>query len=300
MHTLRDTAADDLPKGISSESLQAVVAALRQSSGAGGLSAAEVATTAGSSRVTARRYLEYLVTSGVAVRSARYRSAGRPEVEYRLVPRNHHGQPGELTAASARGRHEGPAEATADPCATPRDRSGTGAARVTRFREQAQPPEPRLLEPGQPAVRDPGRRDPGRAARMRDRRLLAGRRGQRGRRAGRGARASRTRWPPRRRCRGARRPDPSAVLQPFAEQVRRDTGTDFVVIMTADGIRYTHPNPARSAGTFRRHDRARPQAASRSPRPSPGRWAPRCGRWSRCGSTGRSGRWSRWASRSPG
>jgi response regulator of citrate/malate metabolism len=93
MHTLRDTAADDLPKGISSESLQAVVAALRQSSGAGGLSAAEVATTAGASRVTARRYLEYLVTSGVAVRSARYRSAGRPEVEYRLVPRNHHGHP---------------------------------------------------------------------------------------------------------------------------------------------------------------------------------------------------------------
>jgi len=92
MHTLRDTAADDLPKGISSESLQAVVAALRQS-GAGGLSAAEVATTSGASRVTARRYLEYLVTSGVAVRSARYRSAGRPEVEYRLVPRNHHGHP---------------------------------------------------------------------------------------------------------------------------------------------------------------------------------------------------------------
>jgi response regulator of citrate/malate metabolism len=92
MHTLRDTAAEDLPKGISSESLQAVVAALRQS-GAGGLSAAQVATTAGASRVTARRYLEYLVMSGVAVRSARYRSAGRPEVEYRLVPRNHHGHP---------------------------------------------------------------------------------------------------------------------------------------------------------------------------------------------------------------
>jgi two-component system, CitB family, sensor kinase len=38
--------------------------------------------------------------------------------------------------------------------------------------------------------------------------------------------------------------NPSAVLQPFAEQVRRDTGTDFVVVMTTDGIRFTHPNPA--------------------------------------------------------
>jgi two-component system, CitB family, sensor kinase len=38
--------------------------------------------------------------------------------------------------------------------------------------------------------------------------------------------------------------DPSAVLQPFAEQVRRATGTDFVVVMTTDGIRFTHPNPA--------------------------------------------------------
>ncbi len=35
--------------------------------------------------------------------------------------------------------------------------------------------------------------------------------------------------------------NPSAVLQPYAEQVRRDTGTDFVVVMTTKGIRYTHP-----------------------------------------------------------
>ena len=90
LHTLRETAVDDLPKGISSESLQAVMAALRESGEPGGLSAAEVATASGSSRVTARRYLEYLVTSGVAVRSARYRTAGRPEVEYRLLPRPPH------------------------------------------------------------------------------------------------------------------------------------------------------------------------------------------------------------------
>lgn len=36
--------------------------------------------------------------------------------------------------------------------------------------------------------------------------------------------------------------DPTTVLQPFAEQVRRDSGTDFVVIMSPDGIRWTHPD----------------------------------------------------------
>ena len=38
-------------------------------------------------------------------------------------------------------------------------------------------------------------------------------------------------------------PDPSVVLQPYAERVRRDTGTDFVVVMRTDGIRYSHPKP---------------------------------------------------------
>ena len=37
-------------------------------------------------------------------------------------------------------------------------------------------------------------------------------------------------------------PDPTARLQPLAEQVRRDTGTDFVVVMTVDGLRFTHPD----------------------------------------------------------
>ena len=46
-------------------------------------------------------------------------------------------------------------------------------------------------------------------------------------------------------------PDPARVLQPLAEQVRRDTGTDFVVVMTPDGIRYSHPNPAEIGGHFR-------------------------------------------------
>jgi two-component system CitB family sensor kinase len=39
-------------------------------------------------------------------------------------------------------------------------------------------------------------------------------------------------------------PDPSAVLQPYAETVRHQTGTQFVVIMSPAGIRYSHPTPA--------------------------------------------------------
>jgi len=44
--------------------------------------------------------------------------------------------------------------------------------------------------------------------------------------------------------------DPSATLQPYAERVRRDSATDFVVIMSPVGIRYTHPNPANIGKPF--------------------------------------------------
>ncbi|MGI5459105.1 SpoIIE family protein phosphatase [Streptomyces sp. CA-249302] len=40
------------------------------------------------------------------------------------------------------------------------------------------------------------------------------------------------------------RPDPSTALQPRAEAARKASGVDFVVVMTKDGVRYTHPNPA--------------------------------------------------------
>ncbi|MEV4572363.1 sensor histidine kinase [Nonomuraea jabiensis] len=39
-------------------------------------------------------------------------------------------------------------------------------------------------------------------------------------------------------------PNPSVRLQPYAEQVRHQTGVDFITIMKPDGTRYTHPNPA--------------------------------------------------------
>lgn len=79
---LRDADENRLPKGISRESLQAVTAALKRCSGLGGVSAAEVARALGISRVTTRRYLEFLVDKGAAHRRARYRGPGRPELEY--------------------------------------------------------------------------------------------------------------------------------------------------------------------------------------------------------------------------
>lgn len=81
--TLRGTDPNSLPKGMSPESLDAVVAVLRPSDQS--LSAAEVAAEVGASRVTARRYLEHLADSTLVVRRSRYGGTGRPEVEYRWV-----------------------------------------------------------------------------------------------------------------------------------------------------------------------------------------------------------------------
>ncbi|MEU6234978.1 sensor histidine kinase [Kitasatospora sp. NPDC047058] len=38
-------------------------------------------------------------------------------------------------------------------------------------------------------------------------------------------------------------PDPTAVLQPYAEQVRADTGVSFITVMDTAGVRWTHPLP---------------------------------------------------------
>ncbi|WP_392672655.1 ATP-binding protein [Streptomyces sp. LN785] len=50
-----------------------------------------------------------------------------------------------------------------------------------------------------------------------------------------------------------RTPDPSAVLQPYAEKVRKDTGIAFVTIMGPDRVRWTHPDTARIGETFLGH-----------------------------------------------
>jgi response regulator of citrate/malate metabolism len=78
---LRASDAVPLPKGLSSETLRLVTERLRSAPVA--LSATEVAEVAGTSRVTARRYLEHLAESGLAERQSRYGRSGRPEVEYR-------------------------------------------------------------------------------------------------------------------------------------------------------------------------------------------------------------------------
>jgi response regulator of citrate/malate metabolism len=129
---LRGADAVTLPKGLSRESLD-VVSELLRAAGTGtgpsaaadnttgpsaaadnttgpsaaadntrGLSAAEVARAIGASRVTARRYLEYLAEIGLAGRHARYRSAGRPELEFRWMPPAHnpHQRPGGAAPAS--------------------------------------------------------------------------------------------------------------------------------------------------------------------------------------------------------
>ncbi|SNS11458.1 SpoIIE family protein phosphatase [Actinacidiphila glaucinigra] len=45
-------------------------------------------------------------------------------------------------------------------------------------------------------------------------------------------------------------PDPTAVLQPRAEQARRLSGVDFIVVTDRQGIRYTHPKPDRIGKKF--------------------------------------------------
>ncbi|MFI1397926.1 SpoIIE family protein phosphatase [Streptomyces sp. NPDC020681] len=45
-------------------------------------------------------------------------------------------------------------------------------------------------------------------------------------------------------------PDPSKILQPLTEEVRKQAGVDFIVVMDTRGIRYTHPQPERIGKRF--------------------------------------------------
>ena len=80
LDSVRPSRSAALPKGMGRETLDAVVTALR---GADGLSAAQTGALIGASRITARRYLEYLADAGLADRLPRYGGTGRPEFEYR-------------------------------------------------------------------------------------------------------------------------------------------------------------------------------------------------------------------------
>lgn len=72
-----------LPKGLSARQLEKVVYCLRESTG--GMAADDVATVTGVSRVTARRYLEYLVSTDRASVDQEHRSVGRPINLYRII-----------------------------------------------------------------------------------------------------------------------------------------------------------------------------------------------------------------------
>ncbi|WP_423923880.1 response regulator [Frigoribacterium sp. 2-23] len=85
LHRVSSRQALPSAKGISPATLDLIVAELRASTVEPGRapSAAEVADRTDVSRVTARRYLEYLADEGLVEREARYGSPGRPEVGYR-------------------------------------------------------------------------------------------------------------------------------------------------------------------------------------------------------------------------
>ncbi|WP_020573540.1 response regulator [Actinopolymorpha alba] len=70
-----------LPKGLSLRTLGLLSSALAEART--DLSAAELGERTGVSRISARRYLEYLVSAGLASVAPRYGAAGRPEHRYR-------------------------------------------------------------------------------------------------------------------------------------------------------------------------------------------------------------------------
>ena len=72
-----------MPKGLNAGTLARIEEILRESRSS--LSSEEVASGAGISRVTARRYLEYLVEMGKADVERAYREIGRPVHMYSLV-----------------------------------------------------------------------------------------------------------------------------------------------------------------------------------------------------------------------
>lgn len=78
--SLRAPSELPLPKGLSVSTLDSVQAYLKQHSES--VSATEVMAALGMSRVTARRYLEYLADAGRVSRASRYGTPGRPENEY--------------------------------------------------------------------------------------------------------------------------------------------------------------------------------------------------------------------------
>ncbi len=81
---LRRSGGSPLPKGLTPETLERMRSALRAAAPRA-ISAGEISAGLGLSRVTARRYLEHLTDTGIAERSQRHGTPGRPELEYRAA-----------------------------------------------------------------------------------------------------------------------------------------------------------------------------------------------------------------------
>lgn len=79
---MRSTVSDSLPKGLNPQTLQQVRDLLSRT--AASLSSIETAQALKISRITARRYLEYLVSDGEAELKLEYQKIGRPTNRYRL------------------------------------------------------------------------------------------------------------------------------------------------------------------------------------------------------------------------
>lgn len=75
-----------LPKGIDALTLEKILAVVRT---ANDWNAETVGHEIGASRTTARRYLEYLVSTGGLTAEVTYGSVGRPERRYRIKPETH-------------------------------------------------------------------------------------------------------------------------------------------------------------------------------------------------------------------
>lgn len=76
---------EELPKGIDPITLEKITG-LMEELGREGVSAEKAGLMIGVSRTTSRRYLEYLVSSGVVVADLFYGTQGRPERMYRVKP----------------------------------------------------------------------------------------------------------------------------------------------------------------------------------------------------------------------
>ncbi len=79
----RKKTQNSLPKGLNPHVLEKISALLAQSTSP--LSSVETAEAIGVSRITARRYLEYLVASNEAIMEREYQEVGRPINKYRVI-----------------------------------------------------------------------------------------------------------------------------------------------------------------------------------------------------------------------